>query len=153
MYPIRPEYLEYNPMLPDAIIVDIDWTVAFKSDERWIHDYDKVSLDIPNMPLIKMLPMFKNLCPVTIFFITGRSATCRKETISWFKCNSVIYDFLFMRLKWDKRCDTVVKWEIYEANVLEKYNVLAVFEDRNRVVDERRLKYKLPVFQTWYWDF
>lgn len=36
---------------------------------------------------------------------------------------------------WDTRCDTIVKREIYEEHIKDKYNVLFVIDDRVKVVD------------------
>jgi len=57
-----------------------------------------------------------------------------------------------MRNDSDTRCDTIVKREMYEEHIEPIYNVVAVFDDRNRVVDMWR-ELNLPVYQVWYGDF
>ena len=44
----------------------------------------------------------------------------------------------FMRTAGDTRKDAVVKAELYEEHVEGRYNVVAVIDDRKRVVDLRR---------------
>ena len=53
---------------------------------------------------------------------------------------------LHMRKLGDYRSDDIVKRELYEANILNKYTVLACFDDRLRVC---RLWYNLglPIFR------
>jgi hypothetical protein len=55
-----------------------------------------------------------------------------------------------MRGKDDKRSDDIIKSEIYEEHIKKNYEVIAVFDDRQRVVDMWRLKYNLPTYQCWY---
>ena len=40
-----------------------------------------------------------------------------------------------MRPATDKRKDCIVKRELYEAHIQGNYNVLAVLDDRNQVID------------------
>jgi hypothetical protein len=57
-----------------------------------------------------------------------------------------------MRKTSDMRKDAVVKEEIYNENILDKYNVLLVLDDRNQVVDFWRSK-GLTCFQVAPGDF
>lgn len=133
-----------------SIIVDIDGCLAFHDDKRTPYEYDKIEWDRCNPYLKELLPMFKNLSPSDIIIVTGRSEIARRATEKWLKINWIIYDFLFMRKNWDKIEDTEFKWEIYETIIAPNYNVLAVFEDTQRLVDMYRLKYNLPTYQVWY---
>jgi hypothetical protein len=54
-----------------------------------------------------------------------------------------------MRKTDDNRCDSIVKEEIYNEYIKDKYNVLAVFDDRDRVVDMWR-RIGLPTYQVYY---
>jgi hypothetical protein len=57
-----------------------------------------------------------------------------------------------MRGNDDNRCDSIVKEEIYNEYIKDKYNVLAVFDDRDRVVDMWR-RIGLPTYQVYYGSF
>jgi hypothetical protein len=57
-----------------------------------------------------------------------------------------------MRRSGDNRCDSIVKEEIYREHIEGKYNVLAVFDDRDRVVDMWR-RLGLLCLQVYYGDF
>jgi hypothetical protein len=57
-----------------------------------------------------------------------------------------------MRRSGDNRCDSIVKEEIYNDYIKDKYNVLAVFDDRDRVCDMWR-RIGLLCLQVWYGSF
>lgn len=147
-----PKYIPYNPELKDCIIIDIDGTISHTDNRRWIHDYDKVYLDTFDPCMFKFLEQMniKNA-----IFITWRSEWCRNETYEWLgnklPQNIRIYN-LIMRKEWDRRHDDIVKKEIFELFIRNKYNILAVFEDRDRVVKMYRELWLLT-FQVNYWDF
>ena len=57
-----------------------------------------------------------------------------------------------MRSKGDHRSDTEVKKEIYDKYIKDKYNILCVFEDRDKVVKMWRDE-GLLCNQVYYGDF
>jgi hypothetical protein len=77
---------------------------------------------------------------------SGRDAICKPETEQWLKDNNVFYDELHMRKENDMRKDYIIKKELYEAVIKDKYNVVAVFDDRLQVC---KLWYELglPLFR------
>ncbi len=131
----------------DAYICDIDGTIAEKGD-RGIYEFQKCGLDKPIMPVIRAIDALIKVREgdesweiPTILFVSGRSDICRKETIDWLSrwTNSDVYrdfgdDKLFMREEGDYRPDTIIKQEIYENHIKDKYNILAVFDDRPVVI-------------------
>lgn len=138
-----------------AIICDIDWTIAFMNWKRSPYDYSKVGGDDLNDPLQWLLyAILSNNPGVKLFFLSGRKTECRAETLAWLtsKWFGVSEDELIMRADWDNRCDSIVKRELFEKNIEKDYNVLAVFDDRDRVVDMWR-ELNLPTYQVWYWWF
>jgi hypothetical protein len=143
--------IPYDPKLPDAIIVDIDGTMALKCD-RNIYDYTKIEGDFVNTPVKKVVDALMLDHIMAVIFCSGRDDNCKKETKKWLDDNDILYDFLYMRKTGDKRQDAIVKQEIYDANIKGKYNILAVFDDRNQVVDMWRAN-GLPVFQVADGDF
>ena len=66
--------------------------------------------------------------------VTGRDATFRQVTSDWLSKNQIFYNQLLMRPEGDKRRDDLVKRELYDQHIKDKYNVLFVLDDRDRVV-------------------
>ncbi len=146
--PQNPPPFKNDDSLPTAVIVDIDGTLAFMDWKRSPYDYSKVGGDRVNNKLLSLLSSLD----ATIFIVSGRKSECRKETEEWLKDNWVLYHKLFMRLDDDTRDDATVKEEIYKQNIEGKYNVLWVFDDRDRVVKMWR-KQELPCYQVYYGNF
>lgn len=141
-----PKKVEFDPNLPNAIIVDVDGTIALTGD-RSVYDYSKVMLDIPNQPVIDVIENFIEKTKCYVFIVSGREAYCAADTANWILKNTNIGTCtISMRITGDKRKDYIVKKEIYENNIKGKYNVLAVFDDRDQVVRMWR-EQGLQVFQ------
>jgi len=131
---------EPNHKLPNAIICDIDGTLALMGN-RSPFDYTQVINDKPNYPIIGLINTYVHYDrmnphwePTRILLVTGREETCREMTKTWMDHNGVPFDALFMRPKGDRRVDYVVKQEIYEREIHHQYNVLFVLDDRNKAV-------------------
>lgn len=124
----------YNPDLPQCFIIDIDGTLA-KMNGRSPYDYTRVKEDSLNEDVANILDCIRLNKDYKIFIFSGRQASCKEDTIDWLDFHNIPYDGLFMRAADDKRKDSEVKKELYEANIEDKYNVVAVFDDRNQVVD------------------
>lgn len=122
-----------------AVIFDIDETVANKSKERGYREYDKVDLDTPITPTIAVLRLYFQ-AKYKIIFITSRREFCREKTVVWLdKYIGVEYQ-LFMRQekqsKKEKYTDSeLVKLDIYNKSIKDLYDVEAVFEDRQSVIE------------------
>lgn len=126
-----------------AYIFDIDGTLALKGD-RSPYDYSKVLEDKPNIPIIRIA---WDLAETNrILFCSGRPDTCRQDTRDWLFKHMVSPAFfpaennLFMRDPsrdpvHAQRKDSIVKEEIYREQIEPFYEVLAVFDDRNQVVE------------------
>ncbi|CAM4519203.1 AAA family ATPase [Nocardia ninae] len=116
---------------PLAIIWDIDGTLAHMTG-RSPYDYTRVSEDrvddsvrhIANT----MYPNHRNI------LVSGRSEDCRPETERWLDDKGVLHDELYMRKTGDNRDDAIVKYEIFRDSIAPYFNVIGVFDDRNRVV-------------------
>jgi predicted kinase len=134
--------LKYDAELKDAIIVDIDGTLAIMGD-RSPYDFAKVSVDKVFYPLVKVLDSLSQ--DYTILFLSGREATCFNETRQWLQDNNLWYfdSTLIMREANDNRSDNIVKEELYREYVQDFYNVVCIFDDRKQVVEMWR---KLGLF-------
>lgn len=141
---------EFNKELPNAILVDLDGTLALGKGRGWF-DYDKVCNDQVEFRvahLIHALQQQKH----NIIFITGRDEECRGVTSDWLDANLNIPYRLYMREHDDERPDNTIKLEIFKRDIEPEFNVVAVFEDRNKVVDMWRQQ-GLLCCQVYYGDF
>lgn len=129
---------EHNPDLPDAVICDIDGTLALHP-QRSHYDYTKVSTDLPNILVQKLLKELVGENRLAIV-VSGREDFCREDTEKWLDKYEIPYmrTHLFMRKAGDHRADNIIKKEIFEEHIRGKYNVLWVLDDRDRVVQQWR---------------
>jgi len=99
-------------------------------------DWKRVGEDVVDPVVRWMLERFQNEAKIII--VSGRDSVCRKETEDWLLENGILYDELFMRGENDMRKDSIIKREIYENYIKDKYNVMLVVDDRQQVVDTWR---------------
>ena len=130
-------------------LVDIDGTVADHFNERSPFDWSKVSNDRPRPYVIETLKALYNFGSIDfIQFLSGRESICYDDTMIWLQ-NVAGFDMtrhrLLMRQRKDNRKDVIIKSEIYENCIKDKYEIKFVFDDRNQVVDYW-WDQKLPVF-------
>lgn len=146
--------------LPRRVIVDIDGTMALMKDRRPF-DYNKVHTDLLNEPVDRVVrALFGGAeaaadAEVWPIFVSGRVDDCRGATEDWlFDHGWVVGDEipLFMRKAGDDRADYVVKYEIFEREIRDKYDVVLVLDDRDQCVDMWRA-IDLPTFQVNPGDF
>lgn len=147
----EPKKAEFIEGVPNAVICDIDGTIAIKGD-RDIYDYTKICIDTVNDAVKLALMAMEETWEPSIIFCSGRDDNCRVETEKWLTDNNIPWDKLLMRKTGDKRKDSIVKQEIYDAEIKGKYNIMAIFDDRNCVVEMWRNN-GLPVFQVADGDF
>lgn len=132
---VKPKSIEYNPLLPDCYIFDVDGTLAHTVD-RSPYDYTNVKTDKVDDNIRDIFVALKNAKNnPKMIVLSGRDGACKIDTAEWLYDNGIDYDKLFMRESGDDRKDYIIKNEIYENEIKDKYNVLAVFDDRNRVVE------------------
>jgi len=153
-YPSNPRFAPITWMLPQAIIIDIDGTLAFMDDKRSPYDYSKVGGDRLNSELNWMVGQLQKANPhMKTIILSWRDGGCRDETLAWLESKAVVYDHLYMREAGDTRKDSIVKKELFYEHIKNVYDVRAVFDDRNQVVDMWRLELQLPTYQCWYGSF
>ncbi len=146
-----PHYQEQDDTLPPVIICDIDGTLAIIKD-RSPFDASKCEQDLINLPIAEIVKTYHQL-GVKIVLMSGRDENFRSPTTNWLAYNRIPYDELFMRKAGDQRKDSIVKKELFEAEIRGKYFVKFVLDDRNQVVDLWRLDLGLPCLQVNYGDF
>lgn len=122
---------------PTAIVVDLDGTLALMGD-RHPFAWDEVGGDEPNTDVVDVVAAVSHAVDHVVF-MSGRSEVCRTATLDWLvrHLGGRIHaeSSLHMRLDGDYRRDSVVKTELFDQWVRDRYDVRAVFDDRQQVVD------------------
>jgi predicted kinase len=145
-------YKEQDQKLPKAIICDIDGTLAIITD-RNPYDATNCETDLPNQPVIEIIQTFMFSKDYQIILFSGRNGKYRKQTETWLASHNVPYNLLVMREEDDARKDSIIKKEMFDQHVANKYYIEFVLDDRNQVVDMWRKELRLPCLQVYYGDF
>ena len=117
-----------------VVLCDIDGTIALRRG-RSPYDQSKVLEDAFDPRMNFLLSSLSE--KFQIIFLSGRQDTkqCREDTEKWLKDNLGLSEVtLIMRSEGDFRSDDVVKKELYQKYINDKYNVVCVFDDRDKVV-------------------
>ncbi|NUN64735.1 AAA family ATPase [Pseudanabaena biceps] len=137
----------YNPELPDVIICDLDGTLALIGD-RSPYDAAKCEIDQVNEPVRSILETSGK----KVIFLSGRDDQFKPQTLAWLSKHNISFEELHMRKSGDVRKDSIVKKEMYEQFILDKWNVSFVLDDRDQVVRVWR-DLGLTCLQVDYGDF
>ena len=133
--PVSYEKVEWVPGLPKAIIVDVDGTVADCTGVRSPYDTSKYSLDNPKQDVIDLVRALHYGLGYLVIFVSGRHEDFKEVTLDWlYQHVKVPIEGLYMRYE-NGTEDSVIKSELFNRHILGKYNIMAVLDDRNRVVD------------------
>jgi predicted kinase len=139
------------PGAPTAVMVDIDGTVALMG-KRSPYDETQVHLDRPNIAVITAIQAM-HAAGHAVVFCSGRTEASRADTEAWLAAHvGVAHHGLYLRPIGDRRKDSVVKREIFDRHIRTAWHVVAVFDDRQQVVDAWR-ELGLTVFQVAPGDF
>jgi predicted kinase len=119
----------------NTIIVDIDGTLAHRCDRQWF-DYSKVDQDDLDVTVDGIVRAYAKM-GYTILIVSGREGTeeCRYKTLYWLEKHEIPFYELMMRKEGDFRRDSIVKEEIYNKYIKDKFDVEFVLDDRQQVVD------------------
>lgn len=137
--PFVVEPVEAIPGLPEALIVDIDGTLAIHQG-RSPYDYTRVKEDLIDTTVRDLVNAYHKL-GVLILIVSGRDDACYKDTIDWLNENGVLFDALHMRpagakdAHGNKLPDFVVKRDIFDAHIRGRFNILFCLDDRRQVID------------------
>lgn len=123
-----------TPGLPDAIIVDIDGTVADGKDVRNMYDPTKYHLDKPKREVIRLVQDEAYKLGTQILFVSGRHEDYRDVTEEWLFQHVKVPFELFMRQD-RERDDSVEKYLLFDYFIRGNWNPKYVLDDRDRVVD------------------
>lgn len=135
---------ENRNTLPDAVICDLDGTLAADISHRSPYDASTCEQDKPNLMLASMLQS----TGMQILFVSGREDKYRPQTTRWLDTlfNGTITYSLWMRPDGDNRKDWLIKYEILRDVIVPSYNPRIIFDDRDQVVAMWRAQ-GLRVFQ------
>jgi len=130
---LLPEEKQLNPIvfdkdLPYCLICDIDGSIAHRVN-RSPYDMSKVKDDVVNGSVRWLV----NEMHADVIMFSGREDVCQKDTEDWLFDNNIDYKELHMRKTGDKRDDAIVKREMFEEFIKDKYNVIGTIDDRKRV--------------------
>jgi predicted kinase len=122
-----------DPKATEAILVDIDGTAAHMGDRRGPFDWLKVGLDEPDKAVRAIVNAWFDTGRDVIFF-SGRDGVSYGATADWLEANNFDYDYLYMREAGDMRPDDLVKYEMFNEHIRHNFNIVAVIDDRAKVV-------------------
>lgn len=145
------EYAEQNEALPKAIICDLDGTLALicgRSPYDATHCYN----DTLNRPVANLLKNYKKL-GFTILLLSGREEKFRAPTLQFLTSHEIVFDKLLMRRTSDNRKDNIIKRELFDRDIKDRYFIEFVLDDRDQVVEMWRHDLQLPCFQVYYGNF
>ena len=137
--------------LPKAILCDLDGTLSLLRD-RQPYDAAYCDEDELNAPVANLLRSYHNN-GTQILLISGREDRFYHPTLRFLEKHAIPYHQLWMRKTGDYRKDSIIKREIFDAEIAGKYFIEFVLDDRNQVVELWRKELHFPCFQVNYGNF
>jgi len=123
--------------VPAALLVDVDGTLAHMAD-RHFADWSRVAEDTVNEPIATLVQALVKHFEAKPIFMSGRSDICRQDTEEWLLKHLgplAVGRPLLMREHGDNRKDAIVKRELFDGFVRDRYDIKYVIDDRNQVVE------------------
>jgi predicted kinase len=129
--------IKYNVKLTDCVICDLDGTLCLLNG-RDPYDASTCEKDILNEAVQKVLNGLQTMYghggrPLSVIFFSGREDKYRPQTEKFLGNHHISSKNLYMRRTNDSRPDDEIKLELYRDNIEDKYNVIAVIDDRLKV--------------------
>ena len=121
---------------PTCVVIDMDSTTCFNTTKRpWFGEGSTEAMlkDVPNKGVVDLIKSQ----PYPIVVCTGRNKDQYKVTIEWLANQGITPADCYMRENEDYRKGVEVKAELMNQ-ILDKYNVLVVFEDCEPIVQKFR---------------
>ena len=138
-YNFIPYNIKCDLNLPPCILYDIDGTIA-QMHNRGPFEWNKVKEDYMIYSVVSTIDWLSDLDSKnrpTVILCTGRDGIALNDTIEWLNNNEIYYDDIMIRNEKDMRPDWIVKEEMWK-NISEKYNIIAMYDDRLQVVRRAR---------------
>jgi predicted kinase len=128
---LRPSVEPLTTLGPSVVICDLDGTLALFGDKNaYDRDFENDRLNTTVAYTLKRLGL-------PLIITSGRNDKFKQVTEQWLLNHEPelpAIKMLLMRKDGDVRKDSIVKREMYETEISGKYNVFAVFDDRDQVV-------------------
>lgn len=143
-----------DPSLPHAVICDLDGTLALLNG-RNPYDASKCEDDLLNEAVAQCI-LAMHAVGKKIIFMSGREDRYKPQTIRFIEKHllverdgdvTVMPHELHMRSTNDTRRDSIVKTELFNRHVKDKFYVEFVLDDRSQVVRETWRAMGLNCFQ------
>lgn len=138
-YVLKVEKIQQDKNLPRAIICDLDGTLClFGNKNPYERDFEN---DVVNESVKQILDMYIHhpyACAPRILFLSGRSGKYEQTTREWISRKIGLPNKtweLYMRKEGDSRSDVIVKKELFDEHVRDKYHVDFVIDDRLQILD------------------
>lgn len=147
---VPPTLYEPPANAPAAVMVDIDGTLALHNG-RSPYDLARCGDDLPNRAVIAAVQSAA-ADEIAVIYCSGREDSAREVTTEWITRHVGVPGPLYMRSADDRRKDSVVKRELFDEHIRDRFDVLYVLDDRQQVVDMWR-GLGLTVFQVAEGDF
>ena len=131
--------VEYDPNKEDCIVIDMDSTMCFNTSKRpWYGpgSTEGMITDIPNKGVVDVVKAMQD-ADYNIIVCTGRNEAQREVTEQWLKGHYIEPTEIYMRNDYDYRKGVEIKEELINK-ILEKYNITAIFEDCEPIVQKLR---------------
>lgn len=143
LVPTHP-FVDWSAHVPDpdktrVFAVDLDGTLCLNETGLSPYDPAHYPLDTPNPALLVVLDAL-GAQRIPWIVTTGRDEEYRSVCEGWLYRHGLTPRAIFMRPAGDKRRDDVVKAEMYNRHIRGTYDLMAVFDDRQRVVDMWRAR-------------
>lgn len=148
---VRPDPMYLPPVhhKETVIVSDMDGTLSLLGG-RNPYDASRCDFDPPHTPVVETVKLLAKTFPLVV--VSARFEKVRAQTERWLKWHDIVYRDLLMRKDGDTRNDALVKAEIFRDYLHPKYNIHAVFDDRDRVVEMWRWM-GVPCFQVQFGNF
>jgi predicted kinase len=118
-----------DPKLKQIVLCDMDGTLAHMNG-RSPYEWSRVGEDMLDSAIAQLVEWIQE----DVILFSGRDEVCRPETEKWLDDNQIQYKDLYMRPHGDNRKDNIVKRELFDRHIRDKYRVLFVLDDRDQVV-------------------
>ena len=131
--------VEYDQNKEDCIVIDMDSTMCFNTSKRpWYGpgSTEGMITDIPNKGVVDVVKAMQD-ADYNIIVCTGRNEAQREVTEQWLKGHYIEPTEIYMRSDYDYRKGVEIKEELINQ-ILQKYNITAIFEDCEPIVQKLR---------------
>lgn len=129
---------------PYCLVVDMDSTLCFNTTKRpWYGEGAAEGMinDVPNMGVLRLVEQWTKPGPTAytnnLIIATGRDTSQEEVTKQWLAKYNIYPQEFYFRREGDYRKGVEVKKEQIEK-ILEKYNVVAIIDDCEPIVDMYR---------------